>query len=229
MVLFSLWAVVQCLFLFLVRLAEASSTVVCLFSSSAAAAGCDSQRSASRCVSLTDKHLLSGVGLFITEQVYQWDRYWFLKMTGKSVKDIDRYQAVLTSLLALEENKFCADCHAKGKIHIPQHWTNKKEIVRNWVYVQCLCMRGLGRPCVFYISLVGVMSDSWTNRSLWIGSFWWIGWTGLGCTFPKRLVSQFIVETVQVVSTICLGLIVKHNPESRGNNSFIVLIVCWHI
>ncbi len=42
-------------------------------------------------------------------------------MTGKSVKDIDRYQAVLTSLLALEENKFCADCHAKGKIHISQY------------------------------------------------------------------------------------------------------------
>jgi len=39
-------------------------------------------------------------------------------MTGKSVKDIDRYQAVLTSLLASEENKFCADCHAKGKAHI---------------------------------------------------------------------------------------------------------------
>ena len=39
-------------------------------------------------------------------------------MTGKSVKDIDRYQAVLTSLLSLEENKFCADCEAKGKCSI---------------------------------------------------------------------------------------------------------------
>ena len=36
-------------------------------------------------------------------------------MTGKSVKDIDRYQAVLNSLLALEENKFCADCESKGR------------------------------------------------------------------------------------------------------------------
>lgn len=37
-------------------------------------------------------------------------------MTGKSVKDVDRYQAVLNSLLALEENKFCADCESKGKV-----------------------------------------------------------------------------------------------------------------
>lgn len=36
-------------------------------------------------------------------------------MTGKSVKDVDRYQAVLNSLLALEENKFCADCESKGR------------------------------------------------------------------------------------------------------------------
>lgn len=36
-------------------------------------------------------------------------------MTGKSVRDVDRYQALLTSLLALEENKFCADCRAKGE------------------------------------------------------------------------------------------------------------------
>lgn len=36
-------------------------------------------------------------------------------MTGKSVKDVDRYQAVLSSLLAREENKFCADCRAKGE------------------------------------------------------------------------------------------------------------------
>lgn len=38
-----------------------------------------------------------------------------MMMTGKLVKDIDRYQAVLTSLLSLEENKFCADCKSKGK------------------------------------------------------------------------------------------------------------------
>lgn len=36
-------------------------------------------------------------------------------MTGKSVKDVDRYQTVLNSLLALEENKFCADCESKGR------------------------------------------------------------------------------------------------------------------
>lgn len=39
----------------------------------------------------------------------------FTKMTGKSVKDVDRFQAVLNSLLALEENKYCADCESKGR------------------------------------------------------------------------------------------------------------------
>lgn len=39
-------------------------------------------------------------------------------MTGKSVKDVDRYQAVLNSLLALEENKYCADCESKGRLSV---------------------------------------------------------------------------------------------------------------
>jgi len=34
-------------------------------------------------------------------------------MTGKSVKDVDRYQAVLANLLLEEDNKFCADCQSK--------------------------------------------------------------------------------------------------------------------
>lgn len=37
-----------------------------------------------------------------------------LAMTGKSVKDVDRYQAVLANLLLEEDNKFCADCQSKG-------------------------------------------------------------------------------------------------------------------
>lgn len=39
-----------------------------------------------------------------------------LAMTGKSVKDVDRYQAVLANLLLEEENKFCADCQSKGGV-----------------------------------------------------------------------------------------------------------------
>lgn len=35
-------------------------------------------------------------------------------MTGKSVRDVERYQAVLGGLLSEEENKYCADCQAKG-------------------------------------------------------------------------------------------------------------------
>lgn len=39
-----------------------------------------------------------------------------LAMTGKSVKDVDRYQAVLANLLLEEDNKFCADCQSKGSV-----------------------------------------------------------------------------------------------------------------
>lgn len=88
-----------------------------VFFSSSTTAGCDCQWSASRCFinGQTSEHLLSGLDYYRPGRSV---RYLFLKMTGKSVKDIDRYQTVLTSLLASEENKFCADCHAKGKIHI---------------------------------------------------------------------------------------------------------------
>lgn len=40
-------------------------------------------------------------------------------MTGKSVKDVDRYQAVLANLLLEEDNKFCADCQSKGRASLP--------------------------------------------------------------------------------------------------------------
>lgn len=40
-------------------------------------------------------------------------------MTGKSVKDVDRYQAVLANLLLEEDNKFCADCQSKGSAPTP--------------------------------------------------------------------------------------------------------------
>lgn len=40
-------------------------------------------------------------------------------MTGKSVKDVDRYQAVLANLLLEEDNKFCADCQSKGSVSPP--------------------------------------------------------------------------------------------------------------
>lgn len=42
-----------------------------------------------------------------------------LAMTGKSVKDVDRYQAVLANLLLEEDNKFCADCQSKGSASLP--------------------------------------------------------------------------------------------------------------
>ncbi|XP_023687848.1 stromal membrane-associated protein 2 [Paramormyrops kingsleyae] len=78
-------------------------------------------------------------------------------MTGKSVKDVDRYQAVLTSLLSLEENKFCADCLAKGP-----RWAS-------WNLGVFICIRcaGIHRNLGVHISRVkSVNLDQWTQEQI---------------------------------------------------------------
>lgn len=68
-----------------------------------------------------------------------------LAMTGKSVKDVDRYQAVLANLLLEEDNKFCADCQSKGSV---------------------LCSRPGG---------LGVLQAFARRWPLWAGGFWSLG------------------------------------------------------
>jgi len=46
-------------------------------------------------------------------------------MSGKSEKDKqksmqEKYQAILTELLKQEENKYCADCDAKGNFNMTE-------------------------------------------------------------------------------------------------------------
>nr|XP_013998681.1 unnamed protein product [Salmo salar] len=80
-----------------------------------------------------------------------------MMMTGKLVKDIDRYQAVLTSLLSLEENKFCADCESKGP-----RWAS-------WNLGIFICIRcaGIHRNLGVHISRVkSVNLDQWTQEQI---------------------------------------------------------------
>ncbi|XP_008165354.2 stromal membrane-associated protein 2 [Chrysemys picta bellii] len=78
-------------------------------------------------------------------------------MTGKSVRDVDRYQAVLASLLLEEENKYCADCQAKGP-----RWAS-------WNIGVFVCIRcaGIHRNLGVHISRVkSVNLDQWTQEQI---------------------------------------------------------------
>ncbi|XP_030203263.1 stromal membrane-associated protein 2 [Gadus morhua] len=102
-------------------------------------------------------------------------------MTGKSVKDIDRYQAVLNSLLALEENKFCADCESKGP-----RWAS-------WNLGIFVCIRcaGIHRNLGVHISKVkSVNLDQWTQEQVQCVQ-------EMGNAKAKRLYEAFLPECFQ--------------------------------
>ncbi|CAK6949703.1 stromal membrane-associated protein 2 isoform X2 [Scomber scombrus] len=102
-------------------------------------------------------------------------------MTGKSVKDVDRYQTVLNSLLALEENKFCADCESKGP-----RWAS-------WNLGIFICIRcaGIHRNLGVHISKVkSVNLDQWTQEQVQCVQ-------EMGNAKAKRLYEAFLPECFQ--------------------------------
>ncbi|XP_061520702.1 stromal membrane-associated protein 2 [Phycodurus eques] len=102
-------------------------------------------------------------------------------MTGKSVKDVDRYQSVLNSLLALDENKFCADCESKGP-----RWAS-------WNLGIFICIRcaGIHRNLGVHISKVkSVNLDQWTQEQVQCVQ-------ELGNAKAKRLYEAFLPECFQ--------------------------------
>lgn len=102
-------------------------------------------------------------------------------MTGKTVKDVDRYQAVLNSLLALEENKYCADCESKGP-----RWAS-------WNLGIFICIRcaGIHRNLGVHISKVkSVNLDQWTQEQVQCVQ-------EMGNAKAKRLYEAFLPECFQ--------------------------------
>lgn len=102
-------------------------------------------------------------------------------MSGKSVKDIDRYQSVLNSLLALEENKYCADCESKGP-----RWAS-------WNLGVFICIRcaGIHRNLGVHISKVkSVNLDQWTEEQVQCVQ-------EIGNAKAKRLYEAFLPECFQ--------------------------------
>ncbi|XP_049458971.1 stromal membrane-associated protein 2 isoform X2 [Epinephelus fuscoguttatus] len=102
-------------------------------------------------------------------------------MTGKSVKDVDRYQTVLNSLLALEENKYCADCESKGP-----RWAS-------WNLGIFICIRcaGIHRNLGVHISKVkSVNLDQWTQEQVQCVQ-------EMGNAKAKRLYEAFLPECFQ--------------------------------
>ncbi|XP_037548803.1 stromal membrane-associated protein 2 isoform X2 [Nematolebias whitei] len=102
-------------------------------------------------------------------------------MTGKSVKDVDRYQAVLNSVLALEENKYCADCESKGP-----RWAS-------WNLGIFICIRcaGIHRNLGVHISKVkSVNLDQWTQEQVQCVQ-------EMGNAKAKRLYEAFLPECFQ--------------------------------
>ncbi|XP_051926226.1 LOW QUALITY PROTEIN: stromal membrane-associated protein 2 [Hippocampus zosterae] len=98
--------------------------------------------------------------------------------TGKSVKDFDRYQSVLNSLLALDENKFCADCESKGP-----RWSS-------WNLGIFICIRcaGIHRNLGVHISKVkSVNLDQWTQEQVQCVQ-------EMGNAKAKRLYEAFLPE-----------------------------------
>lgn len=97
------------------------------------------------------------------------------------MKDIDRYQSVLNSLLALEENKYCADCESKGP-----RWAS-------WNLGVFVCIRcaGIHRNLGVHISKVkSVNLDQWTEEQVQCVQ-------EMGNAKAKRLYEAFLPECFQ--------------------------------
>ncbi|KAJ1177017.1 hypothetical protein NDU88_002283 [Pleurodeles waltl] len=100
-------------------------------------------------------------------------------MTGKCVRDVERYQALLSALLQEEDNRTCADCGAKGP-----RWAS-------WNIGVFVCIRcaGIHRNLGVHISKVkSVNLDQWTQEQIQCMQ-------GMGNRKANRLYEAYLPES----------------------------------
>ena len=102
----------------------------------------------------------------------------------KSQKLHEKHQTILADMLREEDNKYCADCLAKGTVNLVMVFDRGNRILcflgprwASWNLGVFICIRcaGIHRNLGVHISRVkSVNLDSWTGEQIEVRVFWYV-------------------------------------------------------